>query len=207
MALQTSGPISLDDIHVEAGGTTATQAGINDTDILNLISKTSATQMGFDEWYGAALGLSLQYTSTGTTYTAAVTGKSAAPAQIVFADSGASSIVGDLWTGASGGRILMTDLGWLPGTGGYLYGGFSLQTTSGAGLASNTGGFARPPGQNIGQYYIDAFYNNVLMFTTNAHYDDNSGLTVQLGSTNRSTSIGLYSTNNNPSLWVLNYYR
>lgn len=54
MALQTSGAISLNDIHVEAGGTTGTQASINDADIIGLISKSSGSQMAFSEWYGAS---------------------------------------------------------------------------------------------------------------------------------------------------------
>lgn len=54
MALQTSGAISLNDIHVEAGGTTGTLASINDSDIRGLISKTAGTSMAFNEWYGAS---------------------------------------------------------------------------------------------------------------------------------------------------------
>lgn len=54
MALQTQGAISLNDIHVEAGGTSGTQASINDADIRGLISKSSATTMSFNEWYGAS---------------------------------------------------------------------------------------------------------------------------------------------------------
>ena len=84
MALQTSGPISLDDIHVEAGGTTGTQAGINDTDIRNLIGKSSATQMGFNEWYGAAAGPTLKYTMAGTQIQAQTSGKGATAAFVSF---------------------------------------------------------------------------------------------------------------------------
>ena len=54
MALQTSGQISLNDIHVEAGGSSGTQASINDADIRGLISKGSGVQMSFNEWYGAS---------------------------------------------------------------------------------------------------------------------------------------------------------
>ena len=54
MALQSSGAISLDDIHVEAGGTTGTLASINDSDIRDLINKTADTSMAFNEWYGAS---------------------------------------------------------------------------------------------------------------------------------------------------------
>lgn len=54
MALQTSGTISLNDIHVEAGGSSGTQASINDSDIRGLIGKSSGVQMAFSEWYGAS---------------------------------------------------------------------------------------------------------------------------------------------------------
>ena len=53
MALQTSGAISLNDIHIEAGGTTGTQVSVNDEDVRDLIDKSSSGQMAFNEWYGA----------------------------------------------------------------------------------------------------------------------------------------------------------
>lgn len=54
MALQTSGAISLNDIHVEAGGSSGTSASINDSDIRGLIGKASGATMSFSEWYGAS---------------------------------------------------------------------------------------------------------------------------------------------------------
>lgn len=54
MPLTSSGQISLNEIHIEAGGTSGTQATVNDADIRGLISKTAGVQMGFDEWYGAS---------------------------------------------------------------------------------------------------------------------------------------------------------
>lgn len=54
MPLQTTGAISLNEIHVEAGGTSGTQASINDQDIRNLINKSSQATMSFNEWYGAS---------------------------------------------------------------------------------------------------------------------------------------------------------
>ena len=54
MALQSSGVISLNDIHVEAGGSSGTLCGINDSDIRGLISKGSGVSMNFAEWYGAS---------------------------------------------------------------------------------------------------------------------------------------------------------
>lgn len=54
MVLQTSGQISLDDIHVEAGGTTGSLVSINDSDVRNLIAKTAGAQNAFSEYYGAS---------------------------------------------------------------------------------------------------------------------------------------------------------
>lgn len=54
MTLPTSGAISLNDIHIEAGGATGTQASINDADIRALIGKASGVTMSFSEWYGAS---------------------------------------------------------------------------------------------------------------------------------------------------------
>ena len=62
MALATSGALTLDQIHVEAGGTTGTTCSLNDSDIRGLISKGSATQMSFNEWYGASSGFSITNT-------------------------------------------------------------------------------------------------------------------------------------------------
>lgn len=56
MALQTSGAISLNDIHQEAGGSNGTQCSLNDTDIRDLIGKSSGAQNSFNEYYGASAG-------------------------------------------------------------------------------------------------------------------------------------------------------
>ena len=63
MALQSSGQISLNDIHVEAGGTSGSQAGMNDSDIRALIGKSSGAAMSFSEWYGASAETVLHSTS------------------------------------------------------------------------------------------------------------------------------------------------
>ena len=54
MAIPGSGAISLNDFHVEAGGSSGTQCSINDSDIRGLIGKSSGAQMSFNEWYGAS---------------------------------------------------------------------------------------------------------------------------------------------------------
>lgn len=56
MPLQSSGAISLNEIHIEAGGTTGTLASLNDATIRDLIGKASGAQMSFSEWYGASAG-------------------------------------------------------------------------------------------------------------------------------------------------------
>lgn len=65
MPLQSSGQISLNDLHVEAGGTSGTQCSMNDTDIRGLISATTNSQMTFSSFYGASSGPST-WTSTMT---------------------------------------------------------------------------------------------------------------------------------------------
>ena len=58
MPLTSSGAISLNEMHIEAGGTSASEASINDTDIIDMIGKTAGTAMSFNEWYGASSGYS-----------------------------------------------------------------------------------------------------------------------------------------------------
>lgn len=71
MALPCSGAISLNEMHIEAGGTTGTNCTINDADIRGLIGKGSGVTMSFSEWYcaSAALpvpaGIILPYLSSG----------------------------------------------------------------------------------------------------------------------------------------------
>jgi len=69
MALPTSGALTLDAIHVEAGGTTGTTCSLNDTDIRGLapgsgktINSTQGTTVDFDDFYGASSGNSLSMT-------------------------------------------------------------------------------------------------------------------------------------------------
>ena len=56
MPLASSGQISLDDLHVEAGGTSGTECSMNDSDIRNLIGLSSANQAAMTAFYGASSG-------------------------------------------------------------------------------------------------------------------------------------------------------
>lgn len=74
MALQSSGQISLNDIHVEAGGASGTLASINDSDIRGLIGKGSGVAMSFSEWYGASAAVYSGSITTGNPTTIAYVG-------------------------------------------------------------------------------------------------------------------------------------
>jgi len=65
MALQTSGAISLNQIHIEAGGSSGTACTINDSDIRGLIGKASGVAMSFNEWFGASAYLDTQTVTVG----------------------------------------------------------------------------------------------------------------------------------------------
>jgi len=68
MTLQTTGQITLDDIHVEAGGTTGTEAKINDSDIRGIANSipSSHSPMPFSFWYGAPFSLGSWPTGAGS---------------------------------------------------------------------------------------------------------------------------------------------
>ena len=79
MALQTSGAISLNQIHVEAGGTSGTSATINDSDIRGLTAASgytiptgSGTAIDFGDFYGATAWTHVltqgSFTFSGLTY-------------------------------------------------------------------------------------------------------------------------------------------
>lgn len=62
MALATSGALTLDQIHVEAGGSTGATASLNDNDIRGLIAAsgrtintTQGTNIDFADFYGASI--------------------------------------------------------------------------------------------------------------------------------------------------------
>ena len=60
--LPTSGAINLNEIHVEAGGSSTSACTINDSDIRGLIGKSSEAQADFADYYGAMA----EEASTGT---------------------------------------------------------------------------------------------------------------------------------------------
>ena len=68
MALPASGQITLDQIHVEAGGTSTTEVTINDVDVRALIGASSGqANLSFSDFYGASATVTINITITGNT--------------------------------------------------------------------------------------------------------------------------------------------
>ena len=222
MALQTSGPISLDDIHVEAGGTTATQAGINDTDILNLIGKSSATQMGFNEWYGASAGPTLKYTMAATQIAPTTTGKNASAAFVSFKSPTAITASQDFVTDPRAEGFICRDFQHQRNNVGQGYRECVAVLQQGyngvLGVVSNQNGtyaFRRPsPADN---YFIVKYNGVAVMGPTDELYNgpysppayrpyvanDTSLLTT---GANASANINIVNNRQTLSLWSLEYY-
>lgn len=57
MGLPSTGNISLDEIHVEAGGASGTQAAISDSDIMAIVNKTPGQQVAFSEFRGKSASI------------------------------------------------------------------------------------------------------------------------------------------------------
>ena len=64
MALPSSGPLSLNQIHIEAGGSSGTLCSLNDADIRGIISKSAGTTNSISEYRGQSAETGL--TSGGT---------------------------------------------------------------------------------------------------------------------------------------------
>jgi len=67
MALQTSGAISLNDIHQELGATSGTTVSLNDTDVRGLVSIASG-EIALDDFYGASAGQEIVVTQGSSIY-------------------------------------------------------------------------------------------------------------------------------------------
>lgn len=68
MPLPSSGAISLNQMHVEVGGTSGTQCSLNDSDIRGLINKASGAQSSFSQFHGASAATTIL--SGNSSYTA-----------------------------------------------------------------------------------------------------------------------------------------
>ena len=99
MALQSSGAISLDDIHDEAGGTSGSTCTVNDADIRGLIDASDGATTSFDDWYGAASAGDVVLNAVGTIESGGGGDYSNVILQISIATNGQDSDFGDLTVG------------------------------------------------------------------------------------------------------------
>jgi hypothetical protein len=68
MPLPSSGAISLNQIHIEAGGSNETLCALNDADIRDMIGKNTLSQNAFSEYYGVSASTpSVSYRGRATT--------------------------------------------------------------------------------------------------------------------------------------------
>lgn len=135
MALQSSGAISLDDIHVEVDGSTGSTCSINDSDIRGLIDKSDGATSAFNEFYGAAnityMNASGGTTSTSGNYRFHKFTSSGTFAVSAVASGGASATVDYLIIagGGAGGLGTGSHFGGGGGAGGYKTGTVSVSST------------------------------------------------------------------------------
>tara|TARA_Y100001978_G_scaffold189816_1_gene192410 strand:+ start:690 stop:1706 length:1017 start_codon:yes stop_codon:yes gene_type:complete len=142
MALPNSGPLSLDQIHVEAGGNSGSSASINDADIRGMIGKSDGAQSSFSDFYGASSSVTINQTisnstnnynmasNRGPTYSAGVTNYTLTinPGVTVGTNSTSSTSLqtGSPWS--SGDTIIVENYGSVKGGGGPGGAGGSLST-------------------------------------------------------------------------------
>ena len=127
MGLQTSGPISLNEIHIEAGGSSGTQAGMNDADIRALIGKNAGTTNSFNEYYGASAeevrtlssGATNQNVSTifGSDFTANVAKRLIINSGVEIGATNTSNYALQVPSGM-GGTLIIQNAGTISGAGG-----------------------------------------------------------------------------------------
>lgn len=168
MALPNSGPLSLNQIHVEAGGNSGSTASINDSDIRDMIGKSSGAQSSFSEFYGASSSVTINQTissstnnynmasNRGPTYSAGVTAYTLTinPGVTVGTNSTSSTSLqtGTPWS--SGDTVIVENYGTVKGGGGpggtgasqalpnYLNGDPNPQSLTNAGNGSTVNGAA-----------------------------------------------------------------
>ena len=67
MAITSSGAISLNDLHVEAGGTSGTACGFDDADIRDILEKSAGASHALGDYYSKKAPFTITLTSGGTT--------------------------------------------------------------------------------------------------------------------------------------------
>ena len=156
MALQSSGAISLNEIHIEAGGSTGTLCTINDSDIRDLIGKASGATMSFNEWYGASSSLDTQ------TVTSAISGTYGSTFYFQGYRSGVHGSISDgtcnFKSGATivnlySSHVYSTDNVYFELTGNYTNAGFTTMSFNGNNYARTAATYSYQSASNKTQWY------------------------------------------------------
>ena len=175
MALPTSGALSLDAIHVEAGGSTGTTCSLNDTDIRGLtpgsgktINSTQGTTVDFDDFYGASSGFNMTLT----------------------VGSSITSTTGQYSTTTTVLRGFTSTLGSLsPTSNSSFLGGATISAIRNFGTSDNLSGSSTP--------------TLLLQVTTGSVANSNSSFTtLDIGGSSLSRSNATYSTSTGFSSWT-----
>ena len=117
MALPASGQITLDQIHVEAGGSTGTEAKMNDTDIRTLAGISSG-QIAFSDLHGKSAGITLK--SYG---------------MVINTNTNSTSYSGSLSASVAVGDMIV--IAKTTGYGDYAFGSTTIQGTNATSITSN----------------------------------------------------------------------
>ena len=142
MTLQASGSISLNQIHIEAGGSSGTQVSLNDTDVRYLTNAGSGASSAFSSFYGKSrhrvtCGSGVYNSVTYTGY------KTSSPAMGSVDDSDLTWTTGS-WSGlyySLGGSSAYTISLLLNGSGSGSNSGFTTMRISGGTYARSSASF------------------------------------------------------------------
>ena len=174
MALPTSGALTLDAIHVEAGGSTGTTCSLNDTDIRGLtpgsgktINSTQGTTVDFDDFYGASSGFNMTLT-VGSSISTTV-GQYSTTTTVL---RGFTQLIGSLSPTSNSGFL----------------GGATISAIRNFGTSDNLSGSSTP--------------NLLLQVTTGSVANSNASFTtLQIGSSSLSRSNATYTTGTGFTSW------
>lgn len=204
MPLPSSGTLSLNQIHIEVGGSSGSQCSLGDSDISSLIGYGTSQQKSISNYYGASAGPSLQYTTYGTTYVAPATGKNAQPAGIQFVNTQAANIMSAMWSGTNvGGSFTINDYGYYTSSG-YQGQGINLMDGNLIVVSSLGGSFNKPHGTGSGQHYIRVYYGSSLQFQSTSQTDLNNTIGPTMGNT--STGSLNIASKSSAGSWRIEYY-
>lgn len=95
-------PLSINDIHIEAGGSSGTTASLNDADIRGLIGKASGAQNSILEYYGASAASEIKFELDGGGGGSASTNSGGVGGRTTYIVDASPGTQFDVWVGDRG---------------------------------------------------------------------------------------------------------